>query len=80
MIGDKEAVAIAEGLKQNQFLQGKIELIQALDLSHNDIGDIGGIALGQNLVGTDLRELSLGWNNLRTKGLQGLLNGCKVFA
>jgi Ran GTPase-activating protein (RanGAP) involved in mRNA processing and transport len=49
-----------------------------LDLSKNDIGDIGGIALGSSLQTNEcLKELDLGWNKMRAKGINGMLQGCK---
>jgi Leucine Rich repeat len=47
--GDKEAASIAEGLKHNVVLT-------ILDLSHNQIGDLGGLALG-NVTFADQRVL-----------------------
>jgi Leucine Rich repeat len=46
--GDKEAASIAEGLKHNVVLT-------ILDLSHNQIGDLGGLALG-NVTFADIKE------------------------
>ena len=40
---DKDAKAFAEALKENRTLT-------YLDLSHNDIGEVGGIYLGAGLV------------------------------
>ncbi|KAJ3276390.1 Centrosomal protein of 78 kDa [Terramyces sp. JEL0728] len=60
--GDKEATFIAE----------------VLDISRNDIGDIGGIALGNGLLHNEgLRELNVSWNQMRIRGIAGFLNGAK---
>lgn len=51
----------------------------ALDLSHNEIGDIGALALGQGLAQNDnLNEFDISWNEIRVRGVIGFLNAVKV--
>ncbi|KAI8854220.1 hypothetical protein BC829DRAFT_413153 [Chytridium lagenaria] len=77
-LGDKEAMHFAEGLRQNSTLQ-------VLDLSHNNIGDMGAIALGAGILANDsLKELNLvsltpnkAWNQIRARGISGFLNHIK---
>lgn len=50
-----------------------------MDLSHNEIGDIGGISLGQGVANnSNLSELDISWNELRVRGVIGFLNAVKV--
>ena len=49
-LSDKDAKAFAEALKENRTLTH-------LDLSHNEIGEMGGIYLGAGLV-RDLKQRS----------------------
>lgn len=50
-----------------------------LDISHNEIGDIGGIALGAGLCANDgLGVFNAGWNQIRQKGMNALINGLRV--
>ncbi|KAJ1550298.1 hypothetical protein HK096_007716, partial [Nowakowskiella sp. JEL0078] len=67
---DTEAEHFAEALKENSTLQ--VSLV--LDLSKNQIGDIGAIALGTGLIENDtLKEINIGWNQIRSKGFNGFL-------
>ena len=50
-----------------------------MDLSHNEIGDIGALALGQGLAQNDsLNEFDISWNEIRVRGMIGFLNDIKV--
>jgi len=55
---DKDAKAFAEALKENRTLE-------YLDISHNEIGELGGIYLGAGLVSNYVNSLSIrpsrGW-------------------
>jgi Leucine-rich repeat (LRR) protein len=49
-----------------------------LDLSHNQIEDVGAIALGTNLaMNSSLKELSLAFNRIRSKGAIAMLSALK---
>ncbi|KAJ1332212.1 hypothetical protein BSLG_008874 [Batrachochytrium salamandrivorans] len=51
---------------------------QLLDLSYNQIGNLGGLALGVALVANEtLRDLNVSWNEMRSRGIGALLTGAK---
>jgi hypothetical protein len=67
-----EATAFGEMLQKNSS-------VLQLDLSFNEIGEMGALGLGTGLMVNDtLKELYLSWNNLRGKGLIGFLGSMKV--
>ena len=50
-----------------------------LDLSYNEIGDIGATELGIALeVNNELMKIDLSWNHIRPKGVAGFLSHSKV--
>jgi Ran GTPase-activating protein (RanGAP) involved in mRNA processing and transport len=53
--------------------------IEYLDLSHNNFGEESGKLLGPAIAeNASIRELNLGWNNIRRKGALAIAKGLGV--
>lgn len=68
---DNEAFHLATGLRSNSNLV-------TLDLSYNEIGDLGASELGAGIaVNSGLKELVLEYNHIRPRGISAFFNNLK---
>ncbi|KAJ1332548.1 hypothetical protein BSLG_008850 [Batrachochytrium salamandrivorans] len=75
-MGPESGKAIATMIADNTSLT--TVLLRVLDLSYNQIGNLGGLALGVALVANEtLRDLNVSWNEMRSRGIGALLTGAK---